>query len=1180
MQSVIESFSIAEKRSLLASLLIQNRPQLDLSLTQERLWQLCQLQPETPLYNFQTSLELQGELVPRALEIAAMQVVQRHQVLQTSYGMKQGKPALSLVSLQSIAIALYDLSDLSLEEQEQRMKALGMRDSQRGFDLTRPPLFRLTLVRLASGKHRLYLTMHHIVSDFISLDLFLFELGVFYSAELTGQANNLHPLAAGYQDFSRMQRHPAACAVDDAHLQYWRRTLSGAKPIEWFSDHVRPAAATGKAGTEFFNIPSGLMRQLETFARELQITPFMVLLAGFNILLYACSGQDDLIVGSPFAGRIRSEYESLIGMFSYPILMRTNMAGCQDFRSLLQRVRKVALEAAEHGDAPFAKVADCCGSQPALLLRAMLSYVSQFRNLQFEGLACHRRPTDRGVTDLDLFITIYPDLDEWQGVLEYSADLFELPTIRNLISAYIRILQAALAEPELSVAGLVARVCIRHPARLTIAATFTAEPLLEVLKFWSRELDLQFAPVIAPYNQLFQQLLDPKGSLLSSGSTLNVLLVRPEDWIRCAGPDFEKQKQLLGQSTQEFIDAVRGSIPTMNCPLKIYLCPPSPSLRRSLASAVIAAEQTIGEAFGGVDAIEILSAQACAEIYAAADIHDPQSDHTANIPYEPSFYAALATQIVRQLRVHMSRSCKVLVLDCDNTLWQGLCAEVGAQEVVISEGHRALQSFAIEQGASGVLICLISKNVPEHVLAVFRENSGMILKESDITMYRINWESKSKNLESLAQELQLGLDSFVFLDDDARECAEVSERCPQVLTHRVPQDSAELLRFVRHLWAFDRETVSNEDRCRTAFYHDAKRRELARQQAPSLAEFLASLELRVEVKPATPDQILRIAQLSQRTNQFNASSLTFNQYGLQLAMQQGREVMAVEVRDRFGDYGMAGAVMYIKDTDSLTVEAFYLSCRVLGRGVEHRILSELGRIAHSASLARVRIHYNESPRNQPFRRFLEQLPGGMERPTSGPCVFILTAQDALQARLIPDDNPTEAAPESISIPRSRDVTMRSLGALARLPYELSTVAQILGQINLSCSSRRQLRIAQAFTAPQDGLEKTIAAEWSAILRVDKVGRNDNFFELSGNSLMLVQLNGNLISRLGRDISITEMFQYPTVASLASYLTGQRVSSQTSEIITRGATARTVLQNRKRQLAAQCSQNRSSRARSS
>jgi FkbH-like protein len=856
-------------------------------------------------------------------------------------------------------------------------------------------------------------------------------------------------------------------------------------------------------------------------------------------------------------------------MFSYPVLMRTNMAGCQDFRSLLLRVRKVVLEAAEHGDVPFGRVADCIrcsGSQPASLLSAMFSYVSRLRNLAFEGLACRRRPTDRGITDLDLFMTIFPDHDEWHGVLEYSADLFEQPTIRNLISAYMDILQAALSEPELSVVGLAARVPMKPPARLAIAATFTADPLMEILKFWSRELDLQFTPVIAAYNQLFQQLIDPDGPLLSSGNALNVLLVRPEDWIRYAEPDFDRQAHLLERSTQDLIAAVRGAIPRMSCPLKIYLCSPSAHLAPGIASAISMAERRICEAFAGVSSIEVLSAQTCIEMYSAAEIHDPQSERMANIPYKPAFYAALGTQIVRQLRVQVSRSCKVLVLDCDNTLWQGLCAEDGAQGVVISQEHRAFQRFVLRQSASGMLICLVSKNVPEHVLAVFRQNSGMILKESDIAAYRINWEPKSSNLESLAQELQLGLDSFVFLDDDARECAEVFTRCPQVHTLRMPQNPAELPRFIQHLWIFDRESLSDEDRRRTAFYRDNKHREQALQQSPSVAEFLATLELRVDVRSAMPDQILRIAQLSQRTNQFNASGLTFNQFDLQHLMRQGLEVMAVEVRDRFGDYGLAGAVMYRKDQESLTVEAFYLSCRVLGRGVEHRILSELGRMSHTASLHQIRIHYNESSRNQPFRRFLDQLPAKIERPESGPCTFVLTAMDAFQTRLVPADNAPAAAPEHTNVARNREVTVRSLAALARLPHELSTVAQILGQINLSNSSQRELRSGRAYVAPQDGLEKAIAAEWSAILRLDKVGRDDNFFDLGGNSLLLVQLNGNLIGRLGRDISVTEMFQYATVASLASHITGQVPSGLTPEPGTRGAKARAVLQDRKRQLA--------------
>src|SRR5262249_34130426 len=159
------------------------------------------------------------------------------------------------------------------------------------------------------------------------------------------------------------------------------------------------------------------------------------------------------------------------------------------------------------------------------------------------------------------------------------------------------------------------------------------------------------------------------------------------------------------------------------------------------------------------------------------------------------------------------------------------------------------------------------------------------------------------------------------------------------------------------------------------FYRDNKRRELARRQSPSLSEFLVALELRVDVHSPTSDQILRIAQLTQRTNQFNSSGLIFNPSDLQNAIQKGLELAAVEVSDRFGDYGLAGAVMYRRDDEKkvLTLEAFYLSCRVLGRGAEYRILSDLGRIAQSASLEQIHIHYRESSRNQPFGRFLDQL---------------------------------------------------------------------------------------------------------------------------------------------------------------------------------------------------------------
>jgi FkbH-like protein len=1168
MQPIIETLSIEEKRALLASLVNQNRLPLQLSTTQERLWQLCQVRPDTAVYNFQTSLELHGRLFPPALEVAALRVILRHRVLQVSYGMEKGRPSLSLVPARPVAIAQHDLSGLPRDEQERRMEAIGRDDAQRIFDLGRPPLLRLTLVRLSADQHRLYLTMHHIVSDFLSLDLFLFEMGEFYTAALENKSDALPALAAGYQEFAKLQRTPETAVIEERHLGYWRRALAHAQPMEWFGDHTRPATSSGNAETEFFYLPGALMQQVEAFARERQVTPFMVLLAGFNILLHAGSGRQDLLVGSPMAGRIRSEYESLIGMFSYPVLMRTSVAGCRSFNELLQTVRKVALEAAEHGDVPFAKVAGSshAGSQGSLL-RAMFSYVSRLRPMRFEGVTCRRRPTNRGVTDLDLFLTIYPDMGEWHGVLEYNTDLFERNTIQNLAAAYVDILQAATAEPELSVEALAARVPVRPPARLNIAATFTADPLLEVLSFWARDLDLPFVPDLAPYNQMLQQLLDPRSPLLSAGSALNILLVRPQDWIRSAGPSPDRQEHVLQRTTQDFIAAVGNAAAHLSCSLKIYLCPASPQADPQTACIIAKAEQSIREAFVGASSIAVLDADACIDPYSVAEVHDPHADQAANIPYTPAFYAALGTAIVRQLRTQIARACKVLVLDCDNTLWQGLCAEEGPQGVVISDAHRALQKFVLQQAHAGVLVCLNSKNAPEYALAVFRENPGMILKESDITAHRINWEPKSSNLESLAEELQLDLDAFVFIDDDARECAEVSARCPQVLALRAPQDPAELLRFLQHLWIFDRKELTEEDRRRTGFYRDNQRRDLARRQSASLAEFLSTLELQVELRRAEPADLPRIAQLSQRTNQFNASSVVFDSLGLQRAVQQGCEIAAIEVRDRFGDYGLAGAVVHRSHGQSLTIEAFYLSCRVLGRGVEQRILSELGRIAEREGASHIDIHYNETSRNQAFRRFLDRLAGRFETPAHGPCTFVMPVADGLLAEATTAEDLPANPSDRPDIVRGQSATTRYLAALANVPHALSTSAQILARIHASNSSRRDLRSDRAFVAPQGDLESEIAAEWSSVLRVDQVGRNDNFFELGGNSLLIVQLNGNLIGRLGVDISIAQIFQYPTVASLAAHIAGRKSAPHSAETGSRGARIRAALQERKRQFAA-------------
>ena len=286
----------------------------------------------------------------------------------------------------------------------------------------------------------------------------------------------------------------------------------------------------------------------------------------------------------------------------------------------------------------------------------------------------------------------------------------------------------------------------------------------------------------------------------------------------------------------------------------------------------------------------------------------------------------------------------MVVLDCDNTLWKGVVGEEGVTGIAIPPAWMALQRFMVELAGQGFLLCLCSKNDEADVLEVFDRRPDMVLKREHLVSWRINWQPKSQNIRRLAQELNLGLDSFIFLDDNPVECAEVRAGCPEVLTLRLPIDG-DIEGFLRHVWAFDRLRVTSEDRQRTAMYKQEAERARFQKQAPTIDEFLAGLDLRITISEPAPEQVDRVAQLTQRTNQFNFTTVRRNDGEIRRLGESGLECRAVEVSDRFGDYGLVGVMIFGARGEALEVDTFLLSCRVLGRGVEHRMLNELGEIA-------------------------------------------------------------------------------------------------------------------------------------------------------------------------------------------------------------------------------------------
>ena len=260
---------------------------------------------------------------------------------------------------------------------------------------------------------------------------------------------------------------------------------------------------------------------------------------------------------------------------------------------------------------------------------------------------------------------------------------------------------------------------------------------------------------------------------------------------------------------------------------------------------------------------------------------------------------------------------KVLLLDCDNTLWRGVVGEDGVDGIAIDPGRRALQELAINRLGAGVLLGLVSKNNEADVWEAFAAAPGMLLRREMIVCHRINWEPKSRNIQSLAEELNLGVDSFVFIDDSPAECAEVRAGCPGVLVLQLPAEPDAIARFLEHLWPLDPRKVTDTDRKRAALYAANARREELRSQAPDLRRFVASLEVRTTFLPFSKETAARAAQLTQRTNQLTTTTLRRSEAELRADLTGGAEILIADVSDRFGDYGIVGVVIYRRGAAAL-----------------------------------------------------------------------------------------------------------------------------------------------------------------------------------------------------------------------------------------------------------------------
>jgi FkbH-like protein len=503
---------------------------------------------------------------------------------------------------------------------------------------------------------------------------------------------------------------------------------------------------------------------------------------------------------------------------------------------------------------------------------------------------------------------------------------------------------------------------------IVIAANFHAEGVRESLEFWFRELNIEGSLLITPSDQLIQQLLCPD-SVIPREFGLIVALIQTERWSpggRCDRAD-------LLRNFEDLIHAVNAtSLRADGAKLLVVFCPPSPELRFN--QTILAVENQVRDSLSAFDGVDCLDSRDLQELYPVEQYEkyfDPYTAQLAQIPFTRLCFTMLGTAVARKMYSLVTTPRKVIVVDCDNTLWSGICAEIGILNVSVGAGRVALQKFLIGQAEGGRLVCLCSKNEEADALAVFDTHPAMLLQRHHLTAWKVNWNPKADNLRTLAADLDLSLDSFVFIDDDSFECAQVRAVCPEVLTLHLPADEFAIESFLRNTWDLDQTAPTPEDKKRTLYYQQNASRAQSRQETRSIEEFIANLELNVGINPLQDADLARASQLTVRTNQFNINGIRRSEAELRAYMEdQNRSCQVVSARDRFGDYGSVGLMISRPHQEFLVVETLLLSCRALGKGIEQRMIARLSEIALRAGASQMKLIYQPNARNMPLLKFL------------------------------------------------------------------------------------------------------------------------------------------------------------------------------------------------------------------
>ncbi|WP_291584180.1 HAD-IIIC family phosphatase, partial [Clostridium sp. UBA6640] len=779
----------------------------------------------------------------------------------------------------------------------------------------------------------------------------------------------------------------------DETIEYWKQYLRG------FIGYNKNYIGKKKLKTMHYytdNIDSKIIYEIKEYSKKNKVSIATIFYSAWAYTRHIIENSDEITFATTFSGRTSEieDIDQIVGMFINTLPIRSKL---KEYETCRQYILFFEECLRKHQSYQYQSLADIKCSLGIQHERELFNNLFVIENYPLKNISQEEdkiKILDYQLVEesnFDLTVQIIT-FDEYKINVAYDSNRISSSTIEIMMSCYKQSLINLIADGDTNLLDvqilnekekkdLVEAVKENKISKLdyesneeknitdvVVAATFTAEPIGAYIEWWCNKFNEKVKVKFAPYNQVFQQLID-QNSLVANNFGINVILMRFEDLIRHVKE--EKDKIIILKKSYDDICKLiskeyKGITLFGVFPISTHL-----NLSKEIVDLIEELSDKIIEQIKLNKKILILDYNNLDKLYNIKQIFNEVTDREGHLPFESEYYAAMGTMIARKICSIKKTSFKVIVLDCDNTLWGGICGEDGGECVNIKDEFEEFHRFLVQKYNEGVLLALCSKNNEKDVWNVFEKRKEMVLKREHIVAYKINWRNKDENIKELSQELNLGLDSFIFLDDNPMEIAKVMLNCPEVLCLKLPKESKLIPIFLQHVWAFDKERITYEDMNRTKMYKAEEKRIEMKNKLNSIDTFLKNLNLKVSMKLLNQAHIDRVSQLTWRTNQFNLSTIRRSEEQIkELINNNDYKCWEIEAEDIFGEYGVVGILITQKIDSKLFIDSFLLSCRILGKGIEHSILLGIKKYCLKENIQTVTMRYYPTYKNKPVLDFI------------------------------------------------------------------------------------------------------------------------------------------------------------------------------------------------------------------